>query len=285
MTGTIEATDASEAAQAAAARSGVEIRTIQEIADIESAMRLLRSVWGEESDLVGRATLKALAHAGNYVAIAVSDDSVVGAITGFLGWHDGEIQLHSHILGVSPATQGANIGFALKQHQRAWCVARGISTMTWTFDPLVRRNAYFNLTKLGASVTDYLVGFYGRMHDGINGDDESDRVLVEWKLESERAIAASVGRATVPSLESLLGSGAEVALDVGSDGRPERRTTSATSLLVGVPADIVEMRRTDPAGAAQWRSSTRDVISGLLNEGYDITAMTRDGYYLLSLVS
>ncbi len=58
----------------------------------------------------------------------------------------------------------------MKLHQRAWAIARGIPVIEWTFDPLVARNAYFNIRKLGAMPVEYLPNFYGIMGDGINGE-------------------------------------------------------------------------------------------------------------------
>ncbi len=52
----------------------------------------------------------------------------------------------------------------------------------WTFDPLVRRNAWFNIAVLGAEVAEYLPSFYGSMTDAINAGDESDRLLVAWDV-------------------------------------------------------------------------------------------------------
>ena len=82
------------------------------------------------------------------------------------------------------ANSRRNVGYALKLHQRAWALQRGIATITWTFDPLVRRNAYFNLAKLGVRATRYLPNFYGAMQDPINAGDDTDRLLVDWDLAS-----------------------------------------------------------------------------------------------------
>ena len=88
---------------------------------------------------------------------------------------------------------GRHVGFALKLHQRAWCLDRGITLLEWTYDPLVARNAYFNLGKLGARVAEYLPDFYGVMGDGINRYDESDRILVHWSLEDAVVVDACAG--------------------------------------------------------------------------------------------
>ena len=105
----------------------------------------------------------------------------MGAAAGFLAEHDGPA-LHSHLAAVAPAARGLGAGAAIKFHQRQWAAARGLRTITWTFDPLIRRNAWFNLAKLGAAVEAYLPDFYGRMDDGINDGDATDRLLVVWAV-------------------------------------------------------------------------------------------------------
>ena len=65
--------------------------------------------------------------------------------------------------------------------------------MTWTFDPLVRRNAYFNTVKLAARPVEYLVDFYGEMTDEINAGQGSDRLLVEWPLLAPEVVSAAAG--------------------------------------------------------------------------------------------
>src|ERR687886_297223 len=113
------------------------------------------------------------------VAAAITGTRLVAASAGFFTAPP-ECALHSHITGVAPTDAHRGIGFALKLHQRAWALARGVRLVVWTFDPLVARNAWFNLAKLGALPTAYLESFYGAMSDGINAGEESDRVLVDW---------------------------------------------------------------------------------------------------------
>src|SRR5687768_930875 len=107
---------AARAALDAASRAGIEIRKLEELGDVQRAVELHRSIWGpDDRDLIGVATLRALSHADNYVYGAWLGERLVGAITGFVGWHGEKLQLHSHILGVSPEVQGRNVGFALKE--------------------------------------------------------------------------------------------------------------------------------------------------------------------------
>jgi predicted GNAT superfamily acetyltransferase len=275
-----------EAADQAAARGGITVRELDGLDELGDTVRLFGTIWGaKDRDAIGVAVLRALSHSGNYVCGAYVEDELVGAIVGFLGWHDGSLQLHSHILGVAPTAQGRSVGFALKEHQRAWCLEREILTITWTYDPLVSRNSYFNLTKLGATVTAYYVSFYGLMNDEINGSDDSDRVLLDWSLDSQSACSASLGELRAPELESLLNGGAQIALDVGPDGEPVRGDASGDKMLVGIPPDIVELRRTSPETAASWRLASRQVLQSALDDGYVIGGMTRSGYYVVEKVS
>jgi predicted GNAT superfamily acetyltransferase len=175
------------------------IRELHGSREMHRAARLFARVWDVPGLPLTPELLLALAHTGNYVAGALAGDELIAASVGFLGRSDGDDLLHSHITGVLPDARSKDIGFRLKQHQRTWCLDRGIRTVTWTFDPLVRRNAYFNLTKLGARATEYLVNFYGQMDDGINRGEESDRLVAHWRLDSPRATNAAAGRHADPA--------------------------------------------------------------------------------------
>jgi predicted GNAT superfamily acetyltransferase len=197
-------------------------------------------------------------------------------------------ELHSHIAGVLPAGLGRSVGFALKLHQRAWALRRRVAVIAWTFDPLICRNAYFNLAKLGARPAEYLPNFYGAMDDAINGGTETDRMLVRWELRSGLAVGARAARPPATSADDERGRGAVAALSAGPDGRPVTAPPPAVqpgprTLLVGVPADVETMRMTDPAGAAQWRLALRNVLAPLLAGGARVTGFDKSGWYVVSL--
>ncbi|WP_460369025.1 GNAT family N-acetyltransferase, partial [Actinocorallia lasiicapitis] len=174
------------------AGDGLELRELRTIAEFEAADRLFAGIWktGAEGTIVSVEMMRALSHAGNYLVGAYARGRLAGASVGFFAAPVGTV-LHSHITGAVP---GAGAGLALKRHQRAWALARGLTMITWTYDPLVRRNAHFNLVKLGARPEEYYESFYGAMDDQINGGDESDRVLTVWRLDSAEAVAAAEGR-------------------------------------------------------------------------------------------
>ncbi|MFD0890662.1 hypothetical protein ACFQ08_39470, partial [Streptosporangium algeriense] len=183
------------AAEAAARTAGVDIRLLDSVGELEAVRRLYERIWrtGENNPPVTADLLRAMAKAGSYVSGAFDGDEMVGACFGFFSPPAREA-LHSHIAGVSARVQGRNVGFALKLHQRAWAMPRGVNEVCWTYDPLIRRNAYFNITKLAADPAEYLPNFYGPMDDDINRSDDTDRILIRWRLGSPGVEAACAGR-------------------------------------------------------------------------------------------
>lgn len=261
----------------------VDVREVDDIAGLQQLEEVFTEIWRRDgSPPISAELMRALAHTGNYVSAAYAGGRLVGGCVGFLGRLEGQqLHLHSHILGVLPEQQLRGTGFALKQHQRTWALARGIDEITWTFDPLVRRNGYFNVCKLGADVLEYHVDFYGAMGDGINGDGASDRVLAVWRLGSERAVKAAAGAPGEPDIEALLGDGARVALRESADGAPVADGTAAPVLLCQAPGDVVALRQDRPEVADQWRRALRDTMGRALADGYATVGMTRSGWYVL----
>ena len=215
------------------AEPGPVIRSLTTIGEMQEASALLQNVWGGDRDTMPAPLMRALAHSGNYVVGLFEGDRMVGASVAFFE-APARRAMHSHITGVHPDLQGHGIGRALKQHQREWALAQDVGHISWTFDPLVARNAHFNLRVLGARVTEYLPNQYGAMDDGINSGDESDRVMVSWAL------------AAPPAPEP-----------------PAERVVAA----VEVPHDIETLRREAPADASAWRVRVRDAFLGHLAEG------------------
>jgi len=226
--------------------SAIDIRTLDDVDGIHEAARILDEVWGEPGTMPAN-ILRALEHAGNYVVGLFDGDRMIGASAAFFG-SPAERSMHSHITGVLPGHQGKGLGRQLKEHQRAWALHRGVGHITWTFDPLVGRNAHFNLAVLGARVTDYLVNQYGEMADAVNRGDESDRLMVSWALAEPPAPTP---------------------------------TDAEISAVVPVSDDIEALRSSDPAVAAEWRRRVRDELQGHLASGRRIGGFDRRGYLIV----
>jgi predicted GNAT superfamily acetyltransferase len=217
------------------------ISRLDTVAAVGRAVALFAEVWQTGSPPVAVNLVRAVDHAGGYAYGAYDGDAMVGASVAFLGGTPGDVHLYSHITGVLVRRGG--VGRALKEHQREWALRRGIQRVLWTYDPLVRRNAAFNIAALGARPTAYLADFYGPMDDGVNRGDETDRLLVEWHL-------------TGPA----------------SAGAAER--------TVHVPDDVEALRRNDPEAARAWRHRVRDELGGAMADGWAVTGFDERGYLL-----
>ncbi|MFG1644042.1 GNAT family N-acetyltransferase [Amycolatopsis sp. NPDC049252] len=278
-----EAAEANTAAATAAAASGTEVRELVEVDELTAAALLFESIWqpGPGSQPVNSELLRAMVTAGNYVAGAFDGPRLLGACFGFFG-RPAKAGLHSHIAGVLPAGLGRGLGFALKLHQRAWALEQGVPEISWTFDPLVRRNAHFNLTKLGARPEYYLPNFYGPMHDTINGGGDTDRIMAAWDLASPPVRAAALGEPARFDAVALRARGASTALAVGPGGRPVTGSADAPVVLVAVPPDIEALRRADPDQGRSWRVALREVLGGLMAEGAEVIGFDRAGFYVVA---
>jgi predicted GNAT superfamily acetyltransferase len=266
----------------AARRAGVSVRALESPGDLTTAAELAATVWKTNTTSQLDVTLlRALTHTGNFVVGAFEaggpgrEDRLVGMSVGFVTLRP-VVGLHSHMTGTAPDRRDRGLGYAMKLFQYAWAARAGLAAVTWTFDPLVRRNAYFNLAKLGADAVEYVPDFYGPMDDGLNSGDESDRLLMMWPVDM---------RAGPPRPASDPDPGrrpdCDVVLSVGSDGAPTRSESDAEIVACQVPPDIVTLREQDPEAASRWRHALRDVIVDALRRGYRIEAFTRSGHYVL----
>jgi predicted GNAT superfamily acetyltransferase len=226
---------------------GIAIRPLDTAEEVHQASAVLSEVWGGDRSGMPPNLLRALAHSGNYAMGLYDDGRMVGASVAFFAAPAAR-SMHSHITGVLPGLQSQGLGRVLKQHQREWALARDVGHITWTFDPLVARNAHFNLRVLGTRVTDYLVNHYGAMDDGVNRGDETDRVMVSWALAAP----------PVPT-----------------------PTDDQVAATVAVPPDIMDIRREAPAEARAWRQYVREGLSAHLADGLVIGGFDDERGYLL----
>ena len=201
----------------------------------------------------------AVVHSGGYASLATSDlatkRQVVGGSLALVGRH--ENKLHSHVTGVKSDLRNSGLGSALKQHQWAWAKENNFATISWTFDPLVRRNAHFNLVTLGAKVVSYHRDFYGELDDVINSGDSTDRLVVERQV---------AGYDVAPNAETIN----------RKDGED----------LIETPQDIVALRQSnrsaDLALVRSLRSTQRENFEAAFAAAKFVRGFTSDGAYVLS---
>ncbi|WP_394613610.1 hypothetical protein JNUCC0626_27235 [Lentzea sp. JNUCC 0626] len=231
---------------------------ITDVAGIAAVSRYYAEVWDTSEDVLSSETLHCIRHAGGATIGAFDGDELIGATTG-LFCPDGSV--YSMI-----AAARSGVGQPLKLAQKDWAVGLGAKSMRWTYDPLIARNARFNLVKLGAVVTEYTVDFYGPMRDGVNDGDESDRLTVRWDLAGAREPHESVPSGEVTA--------------IAPDGEPLART-DGDRIWCRVPHDVVRVRKESPEQAKQWREAVREVFVDAFAQGFVATSMSREGWYEL----
>lgn len=257
--------EAWDLAHRAAVAAGVELRPLTTLEDCDAIIRVMIATWGDYQ-LIPREMIRALAESGNVPYGAVANEELIGYVLGWAGVDTDEgLHVHSHMLAALPERRHRGVGYALKLAQRAQALDQGIAFARWTFDPMVARNAYFNLHKLGAVADRFERDFYGEMTDELNRGDRSDRFVVRWDLERPPGPWSPA-----PSEETVL-------LRRDPDGRPELLGEGAgDAVIVEIPTDNAALRETDPAVAAEWRDAVADAAETCLSRGLEAAIFLRD---------
>ena len=197
--------------------------------------------------------LQAMIHSGAYLSGAFIDGNCVGAAFAFPATTGG-LHLHSHMTAVLDKFRDKGIGHALKVDQYKWAKQNNYKEITWTFDPLVARNAKLNILKLGVDISAYYPNFYGDMPDELNAGDESDRVMASLKVVGDTPTARSVISA------------------------PEK-----SAVLIAIPSDIVAIRGKDLAENLKWRRLVRDEFVSVLARGGKVVGFSANNEYVVQI--
>ena len=197
--------------------------------------------------------LQAMIHSGAYLSGAFVDGECVGAAFAFPATTGG-LHLHSHMTAVLDSFRDKGIGHALKVDQYKWAKQNNYKEITWTFDPLVARNAKLNVLKLGVDISAYYPNFYGDMPDELNAGDESDRVMASLKV---------VGDAPTP--------------------KTAISTPDKSAVLIAIPDDIVAIRGKDLAENLRWRRSVRDEFVSALARGGKVIGFSTNNEYVVQI--
>jgi predicted GNAT superfamily acetyltransferase len=267
-----------------------DIESFEEMLEVEA---LQKDVWQfSDLDVVPRTILVPTKEVGGVLIGAYDGSALVGFVYGFPGYEHGEATHHSHMLAVRPEYRNFNLGFQLKLAQRERVLSQGIKRITWTFDPLQSRNAYFNFAKLGVIADSYRVDFYGATTSSFLHQAGTDRLWVTWLIDSERVrrrLGNEERAETFPSDVLLL-------LRVGVDLRPESNEQSdiwkQDELAIEIPAKVDALQTERPDLVVEWRKSTRHVFAEAMALGYVVEDFYRGddgdksvGRYLLRRVA
>jgi predicted GNAT superfamily acetyltransferase len=171
--------------------SSITVRLLHSLSDFQRCVQIAREVWSDaDVDTEPSVTFIIANHTGGQILGAFEEGTLVGFTKAYIGLHEQTPYLHSHMAAVLPPYRDRHIGRQLKLFQRQDALRRGIRLIEWTFDPLETKNAHFNLNRLGAISRRYIPNFYGITTSPLHRGMPTDRLLVEWHLDSPRVIAA-----------------------------------------------------------------------------------------------
>lgn len=245
------------------------VRDLITIDDFRLAEEVQQRIWGmaDRTEIVPLNMMLTAATKGGVALGAFENDEMVGLLFGFTGLDAENRPQHcSHMLGLVPGTRDRGLGASLKRAQRDRVLSQGIDLITWTFDPLESINAHLNFAKLGVTSNRYYRDHYGVMDDELNAGLPSDRLEVEWQINLPGVEERLAGSLRSPELREVEASGAHV-IDPLSD----HHVTEGRQLLIAIPADIQNVRRSDSGLAMAWRLGIRRVLESLFEQGYRLT--------------
>lgn len=246
-----------------------EIRTLRSNEDCQAAADFQREIWGSDYiDIVPGTLLHVVDYVGGLAAGAFDKQSgvLVGFVFGMNGIRDGDLVHWSHMLGVRESARNSGLGRMLKEYQRSTLAGIGVKRIYWTFDPLMSKNAYFNINRLGAEIVEYVPDMYGRTSSPLHLGLPTDRLIVCLQTAPHEVRDRSeVVRAPVltpfPALD---------------DHTVSVRDPAPETALIEIPADILDVLARSPHAAQTWRLAVRDHFQWALSHGYSVTGVHRD---------
>lgn len=214
--------------------------------DLAEASALYRKVFDFDAPDFGvnPRLLRSLLHNGGSAVGGRAPDGVLVAFAyGFMGAENGHLYHYSQAAVIHPAYQGRGLGRALKMAQRDVALKHGASEMRWTYDPLLARNAHFNLDVLGAVGSAFSRSFYA--------EPDSDRVTVRWDLTVPVGCCAKAELRPSPEL--------------ADPGKWLTPVTEGSSVWLALPADFSALLIDAPSEARRLRSRSVEIFEELFD--------------------
>ena len=232
----------------------IHVQKLIDSQDFESARKIFDITWSMDAGTeITPNLLQAMVHSGSYLSGAFINNKIVGAAFAFPATNDG-LHLHSHMTAVLLEFRDKGIGYALKIDQWNWAKKKNYSHLSWTFDPLVRRNAKLNIAKLGVDISAYHPNFYGDMPDALNAGDESDRLMVSWSTD----INAPKARELIINQEP-------------------------GDILIEIPEDIVAIRSKNQSESMKWRRQVREQFLAAFEKNGKVVGFSANNEYVVRI--
>lgn len=155
-------------------RVGV-VTTAQQLAEASGLYRRVFGYSKPEASLNPRLLMAMIANGGSAVGAWNRDGDLVAFGYGFPGVTEGEYYFYSQAVVVSDGLQGTGVGRRIKAEQRRVALEQDLHHMRWAFNPVLARNAHFNLSVLGGVGRWFVPDCYG---------DGESRMLIDWNLDA-----------------------------------------------------------------------------------------------------
>jgi predicted GNAT superfamily acetyltransferase len=234
--------------------NSIQVRELVNLQDQDSGRRIFDLTWAMDAGTeITPNLLQAMVHSGSYLSGAFIDNKIVGTAFAFPATNNG-LHLHSHMTAVLDEYRDKGVGYALKIDQWGWAKKENYSHLSWTFDPLVRRNAKLNIVKLGVDISAYYPNFYGAMPDALNAGDESDRLMVSWSTDIYE-----------PKARELI-----------THPKPE-------DILIEIPEDIVVIRSSNQSESMKWRRQVRDQFLAAFEKNGKVVGFSANNEYVVRI--
>jgi len=247
----------------------IEIRTLRTNEDCQAAADFQREIWGTDyGDIVPGTLLHVVDYVGGLAAGAFdTSGALVGFVFGMNGIRDGDLVHWSHMLGVRESARNSGLGRMLKEYQRTTLRDIGVKRIYWTFDPLMSKNAYFNINRLGAEIVEYVPDMYGRTSSPLHLGLPTDRLIACLPTSTREVVSRPAPDPRTPVLTAF------PKLD---DHTVSVRDHAPETALIEIPPDILEVLARSPGTAQTWRLAVRDHFQWALAHGYTVTSVYRD---------
>ena len=234
--------------------NSIQVRELKSLQDQDSGRKIFDLTWALDAGTeITPNLLQAMVHSGSYLSGAFIENKIVGAAFAFPATNNG-LHLHSHMTAVLDEYRDQGVGYALKVDQWNWAKKHKYPHLSWTFDPLVRRNAKLNIVKLGVDISAYHPNFYGAMPDALNAGDESDRLMVSWSTDINE-----------PKARELI-----------THLKPD-------DILIKIPEDIVAIRSKNQSESMKWRRLVREQFMLAFGKNGKVVGFSANNEYVVRI--
>jgi len=259
----------------------LKVRKLSEAHELAPYVGLLNGIWGfpDKEALPLHEYVVSVKTGGLFLAVELDGEAaglvqVAPAWTREWGFHH-----HSNFMGFLPGLRAKGLGLEAKRAHVIFARRDGVGLVTWTFDPAQALNANLNFRKLGATCGTYLPDLYGSMGGEFDAGLASDRLLVEWRIDSDLVRERLSGKA--PTDE-------EVSCEFRDDpaviverfgmyitGNPREGITG--KMLVAIPSEVHDLAKENKRAAEGMLIEFRELMRTLFGKGYKVVGSVRAG--------